>query len=157
MAGRPALFDTVEDLENLISDYFIHIQGDFEWKCKTNLDGEEEDYKQYTRDAENPSITGLALYLGFESRQSVYDYEKKNDLFSYTIKRARLRVEAFYEQALLSRASTGAIFGLKNFGWSDRQEIDHTTKGQSLNGKDLSKLTDEELRTMDAIEKKLNA
>ena len=38
-----------------------------------------------------------------------------------------------------------------------QQFIDHTTKGQSINGKDLSKLSDEELRIMAEIEKKLNA
>lgn len=56
--------------------------------------------------------------------------------------------------------STAAIFWMKNRKpkeWRDKQEIDHTTKGQSMNGKDLSKLTDEELRVMAAIEKKLNA
>ena len=66
-------------------------------------------------------------------------------------------VEHGYEKDLRSDKPTGSIFALKNMGWVDKQEIDHTTKGQSLNGKDLSKLTDEELRTMSEIEKKLNA
>ena len=35
------------------------------------------------------TITDLCLYLGFSSRQSFYDYEKRED-FSYIIKRARM-------------------------------------------------------------------
>lgn len=108
--GRPSLFNTALELENLIDLYF---------------EGLAEDEK-------TPTITGLALHLGFESRQSVYDYEKRNDEFSYTIKRARLKVENAYEEALLSRNSTGAIFALKNFGWADKQEIDHSSKDGSM-------------------------
>lgn len=75
-----------------------------------------------------PTITGLALALGFESRQSMYDYEKK-EAFSYTIKRARLEIENSYEQDIRNPdlTPTGAIFALKNFGWSDKQELQHTT------------------------------
>lgn len=101
MAGRPPLFKTVSELETKVSQYF---------------DGIEDDGK-------SPTITGLALFLGFESRQSFYDYEKNGE-FSYTIKKNRLRIECSYEEALLSRNSTGAIFALKNFGWKDKTEVD---------------------------------
>ncbi len=78
-----------------------------------------------------PTISGLCLHLGFESRQSFYDYQKK-DKFSYTIKRARLRIEKEYEEQLQVGNTVGAIFALKNLGWSDKQEIDHTSKGEKL-------------------------
>jgi hypothetical protein len=68
------------------------------------------------------TITGLCLYLGFDSRQSFYDYEQKVE-FSYIIKKARLRIENHYEQCLQYGNVTGAIFPLKNMGWSDKQEI----------------------------------
>lgn len=131
--GRPPHFENAEELKKEVDNYFESIDG-----------------------IEHPTVTGLALFLGFESRQSVYDYEKNGE-FSYIIKRARLMVENGYEKDLRSEKPTGAIFALKNMGWTDKQEIDHTTKGQALNGKDLTKLTDDELRTMSAIEKKLNA
>lgn len=130
--GRPPIFETVEDLENLVEGYFEYTKGEFEWKTGSDEDGNPQDYKVWLREPENVSITGLALFLGFESRQSVYDYEKKGDDFSYTIKRARLRVEASYEQFLLTKASTGAIFALKNFGWSDKQEVDHKSSDGSM-------------------------
>jgi len=69
------------------------------------------------------TITGLAYHLGFESRQSFYDYEKREN-FSYTIKRARMFIENEYEKLLISNNTTGAIFALKNFGWTDKQEVD---------------------------------
>ena len=69
---------------------------------------------------EKPTLSGLAYELGFASRQSMYDYEK-NKKHSYTIKRARLKIESHYEQRLNTQYSTGAIFALKNFGWRDTQ------------------------------------
>lgn len=67
-----------------------------------------------------PSITisGLCYHLGFESRQSFYDYEKR-DNFSYTIKRARLFIENYYEGNLINAGCTGSIFALKSMGWDD--------------------------------------
>lgn len=67
------------------------------------------------------TITGLALALGFESRQSLYDYRERGD-FSCTVKTALLRVENKYEQRLLD-GGAGPIFALKNMGWKDKQEI----------------------------------
>jgi len=71
-----------------------------------------------------PTITGLALHCGFSSRQSFYDYENRPE-FSYSIKRARTFIEREYEQILQTGNPTGAIFALKNFGWRDRQEVEH--------------------------------
>lgn len=76
---------------------------------------------------EVPTITGLCIYCGFESRQSFYAYENKEE-FSYTIKRARLFIENEYEEMLQTGNTTGAIFALKNFGWIDKQEIDQRTE-----------------------------
>jgi len=108
-AGRPPLFDSEEKLQIAINEYFNALGTD------------------------QPTITGLALYLGFESRQSFYDYEKEIE-FSYTIKRARLRIESNYEQSLFSRNPTGPIFALKNLGWKDKTETDVNLKKV---GKDL--------------------
>jgi hypothetical protein len=92
MAGRPALFNSPEELQEAIDSFF----------------------STETRH----TITGLALHLGFESRQSVYDYAERGE-FSYIIKKAQLRVENFYEMALGDEKCTGAIFALKNMGWND--------------------------------------
>lgn len=124
------LFKSELDLRNKIEEYFFFIEGEYEDVDYVNLLGEPDKKRVYSKQPQSPSLTGLALYLGFESRQSIYDYEKTSE-YSYTIKRARLMVEAAYEQALLSKYSTGAIFALKNFGWSDKMEIDNNV---NLNG-----------------------
>ena len=76
-------------------------------------------------DEDSLTITGLALSLDFESRQSLYDYEKKSE-YSYIIKRARLIVENGYEKDI-KQGRMSAIFPLKNMGWTDRQEINQNT------------------------------
>lgn len=83
--------------------------------------------KYFEENKSNVTITGLAYYLGFASRQSFYDYEN-DERYSYTIKRARLFMESVYEGQLLKGNVAGAIFALKNFGWSDKQEIDQKTE-----------------------------
>lgn len=99
MAGRPAHYETAEELQAKVDEYF----------AKTDPD----DY----------TITGLALFLGFCDRQSLYDYEDR-ELFSCIVKQARLRVENGYELDLKKgkKQATGAIFALKNMGWRDKFE-----------------------------------
>jgi hypothetical protein len=87
----------------------------------------EEAVEEYFSNTEiNHTWTGLAIHLGFESRQSLEDYKAK-DGFSYPIKKALLRIERKYEEAMMKQPA-GAIFALKNFGWKDRQEIDQRTE-----------------------------
>ena len=68
------------------------------------------------------TFSGMARFLGFADRQSFYDY-KKRDAFSCSVKRAQLLIESEYESRLNGHNVAGAIFALKNHGWSDRQEI----------------------------------
>ncbi len=63
--------------------------------------------------------------MGFSSRQSLINYEGYSEEFFDAIKRAKLRVEVYCEERLVENNPSGAIFALKNFGWSDKQEFDH--------------------------------
>ncbi len=85
----------------------------------------------YLAEEEDYTITGLALALGFESRQSIYDYEKRED-FSYIIKRAKLYVENGYEKGLKTQYSSGSIFALKNMGWSDKSAEEVTNVNHTI-------------------------
>lgn len=118
--GRPPMFDKPEEVEVLVKEYFE--KG---VKIKTVVLGPPN--ARYSIDVPVPTITGLAIYLGFESRQSFYAYELK-PAFSYTIKRARLFIENEYEELLQTGNVAGAIFALKNLGWSDKTEIDQKTE-----------------------------
>lgn len=136
-AGQPPLFDSPELMQEKINEYFEYIKGekDTKWIVDSDDKGipQDKEVEFWVRQPEPPTITGLCLFLGFESRQSFYDYGNR-DKFSYTIKRARMMVENSYELAMYyAKNPTGAIFALKNLGWSDKQEIDHTTKGESIN------------------------
>jgi len=76
---------------------------------------------EYFSQDEKATITGLALYLGFSCRDTLYEYSKK-EVFSDLIKRAMLMVENSYE---LSGTSFD-IFALKNMGWKDKTEVEQT-------------------------------
>lgn len=116
LGGRPAHYETVADLEAKIKEYFESVS------YKNIPDPDNPD--QVIHQGEPITVTGLAYFLGFESRQSFYDYEKREG-FSYIIKKARLKVESEYEKKLSSNSPTGSIFALKNMGWKDSQEIKH--------------------------------
>lgn len=104
--GRPATYTDPGELQANCEEYFAQ-------------DGKK-------------TITGLAYHLGFEGRQSLYDYENKGE-FSYIIKRAKLRVEIMYEENLSGTTPTGSIFALKNMGWVDRSQVAPVdTEGNTL-------------------------
>lgn len=116
-AGQPPIFSSPDQLNERIEAYFDQFRPAKEGEDKSN-----PEYNEW-----RPSITGLVLFCGFASRQSFYDYEKREG-FSYTIKRARARIENVYEQFLTTKTAAGAIFALKNFEWTDKQEIDQKTE-----------------------------
>ena len=80
--------------------------------------------------AEKPyTITGLALALGFSTRQSLLNYENDKDLNMVdAVKKAKLRCQCYVEEFLFSgKNPAGPIFNLKNnYGWIDKQEVQHS-------------------------------
>ena len=121
--GRPPVFETPQQMTDKIEAYFTSI-----W------DEEEQNFSK------RPTMTGMALFLGFQSRQSMYDYIKKEG-FSYIITRARCVVEQSYEELLATKVSSGAIFALKNMGWNDKTTVDlnasHKAKDLTPEERDL--------------------
>lgn len=127
--GRPPVFSTPEEMISKVEEYFLYIQGETkEVELPKEKPEDETKYEKVViRYPEPPTITGVALFLGFESRQSFYDYEKRPE-FSYIVKKARLIVENGYEKRLGNQSPTGAIFALKNMGWKDKVETGITDK-----------------------------
>lgn len=113
----------------------------------------EKKVDEYFDTEKTPTWSGLALYLGFESRKSLHDYGQKEG-FSYPVKKALIRIEAIYEQRMVQGQAAGPIFALKNFGWTDKQEIvqDATIKDERI---DVSKLTTEQRDQLAAIQLQL--
>lgn len=129
LGGRPPMFETPKEIEEKIDEYFKSGV-----RKKKVIVG--RGLKQKTVEIEVPTISGLAYYLGFESRQSFYDYEKK-DGFTYTIKRARLFIEQEYEGQLQAGNVTGAIFALKNMGWKDKSELEYKKPDSDLTPEEI--------------------
>ena len=107
--GRPPIIDTPENMQAQADLYFA------------------------TLDGQPSTITGLCLFLGFESRQSFYDYEDKPE-FSYIVKRLRMKIENGYEKRLFENNPTGSIFALKNMGWKDKTETEHSGELKVITG-----------------------
>lgn len=101
--GRPRLIQSPEEFDDRADTYFA--------MC-------EETNRAVT-------VTGLALALGLSSRESLDEYGRRPE-FSDNVRNAKLRVEECYEQRLHGTTPTGAIFALKNMGWSDKQEQHHS-------------------------------
>lgn len=120
LGGRPAFFNTPEELQEAIESYFQIPTVGF-----LLVDGEKVKDKtgQYIVEYHPHTITHLAYHLGFESRQSFYDYAKRKG-FSYIIARARTRIESEREQDLCGgRNVDGNKFYLSNMGgWRAEQE-----------------------------------
>lgn len=102
MVGRPKKYNSVEEMQQLINDYFNY--------C-------DENKKPYT-------VSGLANALDL-TRQSLLNYEEDDEFFD-TIKRAKSKIEQFAEECLFVGSNTaGVIFNLKNnYNWKDKQEIE---------------------------------
>ena len=124
IGGRPPHFDSPEKMAEMIEAYFKEGANHRVYVVGKGKEQKEVKVMLYT-------ITGLAYYLGFESRQSFYDYEKRQG-FSYIIKKARLRVEQNYEELLQMGVGAGAIFALKNMDWKDKQDMDVTSEGKQI-------------------------
>jgi len=117
--GRPMKYNTREDLENAIDNYFD--------ECKLNKK------TIITKDGildvispKVPTIAGLAYAIGVD-RQTVYNYEKNQEYFDI-IKRARDYILAEIESAAINDDVNNGpvIFVMKNYGYSDKQEIEHS-------------------------------
>ncbi len=102
--GRPKKYKEAEIMQQKINKYFE--------ECNKN----NEPY----------TVTGLCLALDI-CRDTLLEYSK-DEKFSDTIKKAKLKVENYLERHLITDSSTtGIIFNLKNnFGWTDKQQLEHS-------------------------------
>ncbi len=123
--GRPPMYTTAEEIQEKIDKYFEQCEG----TMKTDSEGNVlvDKYGDPVMFGRKPlTITGLALALGFTSRQALLNYQAKPE-FVDTIMRAKARVEQYAEERLFDNAgANGAKFSLANNfeGWKEKQQID---------------------------------
>jgi hypothetical protein len=103
--GRPKKFETPEEFDLKAKEYF-------DW-C---IDNKHE-----------IAINGLALFMGFYDKTGLKNYIDYDEFLPY-IKRALTTVELSYELDLRTFKFGGAVFALKNMGWTDAstQNINQT-------------------------------
>lgn len=117
--GRPPKYKSKEEIQEKIEQYFQD--------CKGEILKDDEGNTVFNKFGnpvivgEKPlTVTGLALALGFASRQALLNYQGKKE-FNDTITRAKSRVEEYAESRLFDRdGSNGAQFSLRNNfkGWN---------------------------------------
>lgn len=125
--GRPPMYETAEEMQEVIDRYFEDCEG----KLYTDESGEpklDRFGNEIYLGAKPPTVTGLALAIGFNSRQALLNYEAKPE-FIDTVTRAKARVEAYAEARLFDKdGANGAKFSLANNfrSWKEKQEIEMT-------------------------------
>ena len=122
--GRPPKYKKKEEIEGLIEKYFKECEG----KPYIMDDGEplrDKNGDVILLGAKPPTMTGLALAIGFNSRQSLLNYQGKPE-FMDSITRAKAKVEEYAESRLYDRdGAKGAEFSLKyNFKWAQEEKKD---------------------------------
>lgn len=121
--GKPPMYKTVGEIEGKIEKYFE--------ECKGHPLVDDAGKPMVTKfgqpifiDVHPLTVTGLALALGFTSRQALLNYQAKPE-FVDTITRAKARVEQYAEERLFDRdGSNGAQFSLRNNfkGWKEDEQ-----------------------------------
>ncbi len=84
--------------------------------------------------AHPPTVTGLALWLGFKTRQSLLNYQARSKAFDDVLTAAKSRCEEYTESRLYDRDGVnGAKFSLMNNfrGWRDKP---HENSGENAEG-----------------------
>lgn len=123
--GRPPMYKSVEEMQDKIDAYFKSCEG----TVYTDDEGTPvlDKFSRPVIVGERPlTITGLALALGFNSRQSLLNYQEKEE-FVDTIMRAKAVVEQYAEERLFDKdGANGAKFSLANNfeGWKEKQQIE---------------------------------
>jgi len=106
MAGRPKAFNSVKELQDCIDEYKLYLETD----------------------NKPPTIAGLAYYTGID-RQTIYNYKAKDEYFG-TISKFVKWIMMNYEEVAITQGKAGVIFLLKNYGYTDKQDIELNQKAE---------------------------
>lgn len=123
--GAPPIFQNVEDMQKKIDNYFKYCEG------RPLLDSEGEPIitksgQAVMIDQHPPTVTGLAYFLGFTSRQALLNYQAKDE-FVDAVTRAKMLIEVYTNERLYDKEGhQGAKFSLTNNfkGYTDKQIIE---------------------------------
>lgn len=137
--GRPPKFTSVKKMQARIDAYFEHCKGEMLKNEETGEPVLDKHGCPVFVDQHPPTVTGLALALGFATRASLIDYQGKPQ-FETVILKAKSRIEQYTEERLFDRdGSAGARFSLQNNfrGWKTEMGV---YRGAGTDVEDLSPL-----------------
>lgn len=125
--GCPRKYQSVKQMQKAIDAYFRSCEGEMfigDDGCAVR----DKYGVPIIINAKPPTITGLALALGFTGRQALIDYQARPE-FADTVTRAKARCEEYAEARLYDRdGANGAKFSLScNFGWREVNETKIST------------------------------
>lgn len=120
--GAPRKWKSVKAMQEAIDAYFKKCEGE-----PLIVDGSVAVDKYGVPiiiNVKPPTVTGLALALGFTGRQALLDYQARPE-FADTVTRAKSRCEEYAEARLYDKdGANGAKFSLGcNFGWREATEM----------------------------------
>lgn len=118
-------YETPEELQEAVDSYFTDCKGapllDKDGDPVMNKYGEP-----IIINAHVPTVTGLALALGYETRMGLLHCQHKSEEFDRIITIAKSRCEEYAESRLYDNSGVnGAKFSLKNNfkGWSETPDL----------------------------------
>ena len=123
-------YQTAEEMSEAIDKYFEDCEG----KTLTDESGNAVTDKYGVPviiGAHPPTVTGLALWLGFKTRQSLLNYQARSKAFDDIITVAKSRCEEYAESRLYDRdGANGAKFSLMNNfkGWREKPEEEQSSQ-----------------------------
>lgn len=119
------MYRSAEEMQVKIDEYFKSCEGTFLTDSEGNIVSDKYG-APIVVNSRPLTITGLALALGFNSRQALLNYQGKEE-FNDTILRAKAHVEQYAEERLFDKdGANGAKFSLANNfeGWREKQSIE---------------------------------
>lgn len=124
MPGVERKYKSAEEMEKKINEYFARFE---------NIEYLKDDKGAIILDKQGkpiiidklPTTSELALFLGFKSRDSLWNYKKQSS-FAYVLERAKLKLQTFWEPLLSTKFASGAQFWLANIrdGWKDPKQLE---------------------------------
>ena len=130
--GRKPRFESAKEMEDRIDAYFEQCKGEPLYD-ESGMPVFDKKGNPVLIHEKPPTIVGLALALGFTSRQTLLNYAAKPE-FVDTITRGKSRVEAYAAERLFDRdAQRGAQFTLAyGFGYARDTEDSKNRETQGV-------------------------
>lgn len=127
--GAPRKWKSVKAMQEAIDVYFEACKGE-PIIGEDGLPVCDKHGQPFIINRKPPTVTGLALSLGFTGRQALIDYQGRPE-FADTVTRAKSRCEEYAESRLYDKdGANGAKFSLGcNFGWRATEEKAETAAG----------------------------